>query len=322
MIKNKKMILALVAVIVAVLIFIGMKVKAGRSQVKQTVVRAVLGEIREIVSTTGTVKPQNRLEIKPPVAGRIEEILVKEGQDVKAGKILALMSSTERAALLDAARLQGEEETAYWKSVYNATPLIAPIDGMVIVRSVEPGQTVTTADAVIVLSDRLIVEADVDETDIGSVAVGQKAVVSLDAYPEISVLSIVDHISYESSLVNNVMIYSVDILPDEIPDVFRSGMSANVDIIIKEKTDAVLLPADAVMNRDGKEIVVLQDMLNNGQKAVSVVTGMRDSENIEIVSGVSAGDAVILSYQDFSALLATSASGSNPFMPARGKGRK
>lgn len=175
MIRRKRGMLALLLVVAAILIYVVMKGKARRAQVGQTVVRAVIGEIKETVSTTGTVKPQNRLEIKPPVAGRIEEIWVNEGQEVKSGEILALMSSTERAALLDAARLQGDLETTYWKSVYNATPLIAPIDGRVIVRSVEPGQTVTTADAVIVLSDRLIVQADVDETDIGEVAIGQES---------------------------------------------------------------------------------------------------------------------------------------------------
>jgi macrolide-specific efflux system membrane fusion protein len=306
---------------VVIVVFIGVKAKTGQASAKQTAVRAFTGEIRETVSTTGTVKPQNRLEIKPPVAGRIEEILVKEGQAVKAGDVLALMSSTERAALLDAARLQGDDETAYWKSVYNAAPLMAPIDGLVIVRSVEPGQTVTTADAVIVLSDRLIVEADVDETDVGALEVGQKAVVSLDAYPEISVPSVVDHISYESSLVNNVTIYSVDILPQEIPGVFRSGMSANVDIIVKQKTDAVLLPQDAVIAQEGKDVIRLQSG-KGGQKIIPVVTGMRDSDHVEIVSGVSAGDAVIVSSQDYSALLKNSPSGSNPFMPVRGRGKR
>jgi macrolide-specific efflux system membrane fusion protein len=51
--------------------------------------------------------PQNRLEIKPPIAGRAEEVLVNEGELVKAGQIIAWMSSTDRAALLDAARAQG-----------------------------------------------------------------------------------------------------------------------------------------------------------------------------------------------------------------------
>lgn len=91
-----------------------------------------------------------------------------------------------------------------------------------IVRAVEPGQTVTSVDAVIVLSDRLIVKAQVDETDIGRVKTGQKATVSLDAYPREEIGADVDHISYESKLVNNVTTYEVDILPGEVPAVFRT----------------------------------------------------------------------------------------------------
>ena len=157
------------------------------------------GDICVLVSTTGVVEPQNRVEIKSPIAGRIEEILVEEGDKVKKGDVLCLMSSTERAALLDAAHLKGEEELKYWKEVYKPTPLIAPVDGEVIVRAVEPGQTVTVNDAILVLSDRLIVKAQVDETDIGKVKLGQKAVIALDAYPDIKVEGKVDHISYAVS---------------------------------------------------------------------------------------------------------------------------
>src|SRR3989338_7639221 len=58
------------------------------------------GSINVTVLSTGTVTPQNRLEIKPPISGRIERILVREGQRVGKGQMIAWMSSTERAALL------------------------------------------------------------------------------------------------------------------------------------------------------------------------------------------------------------------------------
>ena len=182
----------------------------------------VYGTITTLISTTGTVQPQNRLELKPPINGRIEKIFVQEGDRVTIGQTLAVMSSTERAALLDAARTQSKETLAYWEEVYKPTPLIAPINGEVIVRGVEPGQTVTSSDAALVLSDRLIVQAQVDETDIGKVKLGQTAVISLDAYPETKVKATVDHIAYDSTIVNNVTIYKVDILPKKIPAVFIS----------------------------------------------------------------------------------------------------
>src|SRR5262249_53194260 len=144
-------------------------------------------------------------------------------------------------ALLDAARLQGGADSLKeWEDVYKPTALIAPIDGEVIVKAVNPGQTVTPTDDVIVLSDRLIVQAQVDETDIGKVKIGQTVDITLDAYPDIQLTATVNHIYYESKIVNNVTMYAVDLLPDHIPDVFRSGMSANVQIIQAQK-DHVLL---------------------------------------------------------------------------------
>ncbi|MCD6413710.1 MAG: efflux RND transporter periplasmic adaptor subunit, partial [Elusimicrobia bacterium] len=59
------------------------------------------GEISLTVETNGTIEPRNRLEIKPPIAGRIDNISVAEGDNVKKGEIVAWMSSTERATLLD-----------------------------------------------------------------------------------------------------------------------------------------------------------------------------------------------------------------------------
>jgi macrolide-specific efflux system membrane fusion protein len=278
-----------------------------------TEVRPVYGNLATMISTTGEVKPQNRLEIMPPIAGRIEKIYVREGDKVKTGDILALMSSTERAALLDAAQLNGKEEIEYWEKVYNATPLISPIDAEVIVRAVEPGQAVVATDAVIVLSDRLIVQADVDETDIGDVKVGCGASVSLDAYPRIEVNAVVDHISYESTLVNNVTIYEVDILPESIPDVFRSGMSANVDIITKSKNHVLIIPLKAVREEKGQNFVLLKSK-GNGIVRQPVALGLSDSENVEVVSGISEDDSVIITTEKY-LLSESKESGSNPFMP-------
>ena len=220
-------VVVLLLAVVIVLMFVIPKKTTAVDQ-KYTVTK---GSIKIFVSTTGTVLPQNRLEIKPPLAGRIESILVVEGQHVKKGQTLAYMSSSDRAALLDAARGQGIQKLKQWEDTYKPIPLIAPIDGEVIVRAVEPGQSVTASDPVLVLSDRLIIQAQVDETDIGKIQLGQKAMIVLDAYSDQTIEGLVDHVYYESKTVNNVTMYNVDILPNKVPDFFRSGMSANIDVI-------------------------------------------------------------------------------------------
>ena len=114
------------------------------------------GDILAEVTSSATITPENKLEIKPPIAGRAEKVLVDIGQEVKRGQALAMMSSSERAALLDAARAKGPEEVAFWEDVYKTAPLVAPIDGVIISRTLVPGQVVTTGDVAFIMSDRLI----------------------------------------------------------------------------------------------------------------------------------------------------------------------
>lgn len=94
-------------VIVAVVAFSFLAKKRSKLEIAYKDFVIENGNLEVTILATGTVQPENRLEIKPPVPGRIEEVLVKEGQVVKRGDVLAWMSSTERAALLDAARSQG-----------------------------------------------------------------------------------------------------------------------------------------------------------------------------------------------------------------------
>lgn len=303
-------------ILLAVAAFLQMKLKPPKLDneiVKE--IKPVRGTIQNLISTTGTVLPKNRLEVKPPVNGRVENILIREGEKVKAGQTLAWMSSTERAALLDAARGQGEGSLKYWQEVYKAIPLISPIDAEVIVAKTQPGQTVTTNDPVIVLSDQLIVRAQVDETDIGKIKVGQNARVNLDAYPDTKIKATVEHIYYESKTVNNVTIYEVDLLTESVPPFFRSGMNASVDFIEQSKENILLIPLEAVYKeRDGDYVLVSQNNgAEPGKRAVQL--GLSDDKNVEVISGVSEKERIILKTKKYS--LPKSTTGVNPFMPSR-----
>ncbi len=289
-------------------------------QVEEQNIAVTNGSVNVTVRTTANVEPQNRLEVKPPTAGRIEELLVKEGDRVKSGQIIGWISSTERAALLDAAMAHGAKELAYWKEVYKPAALTAPIDGEVIVRDFEPGQSITIASAVVVLSDRLIVKAQVDETDIGKVKVGQDAKITLDAYPDVETMGKIDHISYESKLINNVTIYAVDILPEKVPDVFRSGMSATVTIICSTRPDVPVVAGEAVStDKDGTYVMMRP---GPGEKPArrKVVVGVADEKGYEIKEGLQAGDVVVVLKKRYQ--LPSKDGGANPFMPFAKKKEK
>ncbi|HLD45470.1 MAG TPA: HlyD family efflux transporter periplasmic adaptor subunit, partial [bacterium] len=195
-----------------------------------------------------------------------------------------------------------------------ATPVLAPIDGVVIVRSVEPGQTVVTGDAVLVLSDRLIVKAQIDEVDLGRIALGQTAQIRLDAYPQNVTAALVDHISFESTVVNNVTIYEVDVLPQEIPAVFRSGMSATVDFFEKNNDHALLIPHSAVISQSGEDFVLVLNAQTAKQEQRKISLGLTDGENVEVTQGLTEGDVVLLQNKD-GVLSQKKSTGKNPFMP-------
>ncbi|MDD3906063.1 MAG: efflux RND transporter periplasmic adaptor subunit [Candidatus Omnitrophica bacterium] len=309
----------LILISAAAILMIMPKGKSSKEVVRE--IFPMVGNIQSVISSTAIVQPQSRLEIKPPINGRINEILVKEGETVKSGQTLAWMSSTERAALLDAARGRGEEAMKYWADVYKATPLISPIDGQVIVSTDKPGQTVTTSDIVVVISDRLIVQAQIDETDIGKVRLGQSVGISLDAYPDIKLNGVVDHIYYESETVNNVNIYQVDIVPETVPAVFRSGMTATVNILESEKNNVLTIPQEVVKHgKDGDYVIIGQAQGKKEERKIEL--GASDEKNVEVLSGLSENDRILAVSQKFTMPDSSSKTGKNPFMPSMRKGGK
>ncbi len=277
--------------------------------------RVARGDLQVFVLTTGTVQPQNRLEIKSPIAGRVEQALVAEGDKIQKGKILAWMSSTERAAMLDAAHSKGATTLAYWEELYKPTPLMAPLDGTIIARKIEPGQTVTASDILYVMSDRLIIVAQVDETDIGSIAVGQAVELTLDAYPENSITGRVDQIAHEAKIVNNVTTYTVEVLPLTIPAFLRSGMSANLKILTAAASGVLLLPAEAVHTEKNRTVVWRPaPSSRDGHTSAPVTTGLSDGKQTEICAGLQEGDTVLLKASPFSAK--ENQRQVNPFLPS------
>lgn len=271
------------------------------------------------VLSTGTVEPQNRLAIKPPVAGRVEQVLVKEGEDVKRGQILAWMSSSERAAMLDAARSDGMQAVKRWEKNYKPTPIMAPIDGTIILRNVETGQTFTNTDAVFTMSDRLTVKAQVDETDIGKIQVGQSVRLTLDAYPEQTIEAKVDQIAFDAQTVNNVTTYVVEVLPLETPPVMRSGMTVNVNFEILKQDEIVTIPNEAIKTEDKKKTVLLKTPEGQEPRTVEIQTGISDGKKTEVKEGVIEGDVVLIAEK---AVSKAAKGGANPFMPSRPTGRR
>ncbi len=288
-------------------------------------VPVVRDDLQITVLATGNVQPNNQLVVYPPISGRIEKILIKEGDSVRKGQKLMDLSSTERATLLDEAAAQGPSILSHWEQLYQETPLLSPESGQVVFLPTVQGQIVNTGTELMVMSDHLIVNTQVDETDLAQVKMNQEATITLDAYPDQPVEGKVRRISYQSTLVNSVTTYEVDVWPDKIPPFMRSGMTANVVFNVSEKDDILLVPSEAIQQAADGSSFVLKGGANRGDKpqTVTVQTGLTDGKQTEIVSGLAEGDKVMI--KTFSAnQFSPSTSGGNPMVPGgstRGGGR-
>ncbi|OGS00814.1 MAG: hypothetical protein A2V88_17530 [Elusimicrobia bacterium RBG_16_66_12] len=293
--KRTIIVVAAVAVAAGGAWFLHFKGGGKRRDPAARAVEAKLGPIEQSVDATGSVAPMNRVEIKPPVGGRIDTLLVDEGSLVTSGQIVAWMSSTDRAAILDAARAMGPAEFKKWQDAYKQTPVVASLPGEVILRNVVVGEAVSAGSVLFAVADTLIVNAQVDESDIGKIKIGQKARIRLDAYPDRPVDGKVYDILFEGKNVSNVITYGVKIRPGKLPPFFRSQMTANVSFLVARKEDALLLPAAAVSDMPGgKRAVSLTPGPDGKPVSREVTVGLETDDQVEILDGVAEGDKVLL----------------------------
>jgi macrolide-specific efflux system membrane fusion protein len=245
------------------------------------------GPLRVTLRESSDIEPEHRLTVTPPIPGRIDSIEVANGADVKQGQVLAWISSTERAALMDAARAAGGTEVKFWEDIYKSAPLIAPLDGHIISTAVVPGQVVVTAETVFTMSDHLIVQANVDETDLNHVWLGQSADITFDSYPNAHLTGKVHEIAYDATTVNNVTTYLVNIFLDSTPAYVRSGLDANVFLLISDRKNVLRIPTDAITPEG--DVLLVQ---GPGRPLVAqrIQMGMSDGTWTEVVSGLNEGD--------------------------------
>jgi HlyD family secretion protein len=184
------------------------------------------------------------------------------------------------------------------------TVIAAPIDGVVTRINVKEGEYVQggaialpSADIamLVVTSDVIWIECNIDESDVDKVAEGQEAEVFLtDAEP---LKGTVHHVSPSVRLVErDVRTFAVDIAVDEGDRTLRSGMSVDVDIIVKSTKDAVCVPAFAIFDdKEGKEYVYVVE--DGTARKREITKGAEGIERIEVTDGVEEGDSVITSLE-------------------------
>ena len=193
------------------------------------------------------------------------------------------------------------------------TKIISPVDGVVISRNVDVGQTVAasfqTPTLFTIAEDltKMQIDASVDEADIGRVASGQDVEFTVDSYPDITFHGNVSQVRNAPISVENVVTYDVVIKVDNPELKLKPGMTANVSIILMKKSGVLKIPNAALRlnlteREKGKPMPKGRGVwvLEKGKpQRVSVSTGISDGSYTELVSGnIREGQEIIVEYLD------------------------
>lgn len=210
---------------------------------------------------------------------------------------------------------QAEAQLESAETELRYTKIVSPIDGIVVSKEVEVGQTVAasfqTPTLFYVAEDleKMQIEASVVEADIAKAAVGQKVEFSVDSFPDEVFEGVVTQVRNEAITTSNVVTYQVIIEVNNKDLKLKPGMTANVEIITADKTGILIVPNKALrfyMTDESGKTQRYKDkgvwvMKNGTPERIPVVAGISDDENTEIKNGnLKVGDKVILERSDSS----------------------
>jgi HlyD family secretion protein len=220
----------------------------------------------------------------------------------------------------------------------NYATIYSPIDGIVLSRAVDAGQTVaasfSTPTLFTITNDlsRMNVLANVDEADIGQVQEGQNVSFTVDAYPNDVFEGKVIQVRLEPTTTSNVVTYTVVIQAPNPQLKLKPGLTANVTIYVVQRNHVLLIPNKALnFHPSGQPLQRINDSLQvvwvkrgETMQPVHVKTGVTDDINTEIKQGLSVGDEVVIDMKTIGASASKSSGGedSSPFMPKFPDGRK
>jgi HlyD family secretion protein len=323
------------------------------------------GEIKSIVTATGTVNAVTTVSVGTQVSGTIQKLYVDFNSPVKKGQQLAQIdpatfqaqvdqaranlfsaqATVEKAAVavLDAQRTYQRSKELFARNFISQSDLdaaetnlhsaeaqqkvtraqagqaqaslkiaeanleyariLSPVDGVVISRNVDVGQTVAasfqTPTLFSIAQDltKMQINTSVDEADIGMVHAGQEASFTVDAYPDTPFTGKVSVVRNAPITVSNVVTYDVIINVENVQLKLKPGMTANVSITIETRSNALRIPNAAMrfkpadtpqenfLHKQGKNELTVWILEKEKPQAVRIITGIGDGSHTEVVSG-------------------------------------
>lgn len=325
--------------------------EAAQAAAAVEIVETSRQNLKSTVSATGTIRPVDSVEVSSKITARIKSVLVKENDVVTAGQTVAILdgkdyeatreqasykvtntrSKYNRAAYLYSIGAKSQEDFEDAEYDYDTaesslsktetdlaeTVITAPMDGIVVgepksagTMAVQGNSNPTVIMTIANMSKKQIL-AKVDETDIGSVKVGQKATFTVDTYNDKTFTATVSKISQtdvtnswnvnstssssSSSSSTSVIYYYVVLDVDDTDNLLLPAMTARVEIVTDEKEDALCVPISALKTDSTGSYVMIQN--GKEQEKRYVTTGIYSEEYVEILDGLTDGEKIAISYK-------------------------
>ncbi|MFP4508779.1 MAG: efflux RND transporter periplasmic adaptor subunit [Spirochaetaceae bacterium] len=244
---------------------------------RQIAVRALVMEprtIRDVITLAGEIEASAAVDALPDTAGELTFLGVSTGDRVERGEVIARVDPSQPGRR------------------FSESPVQAPIDGTVVSVPAQTGQQVTPQLPIarIAALERAELVMRVPERFVGQVSEGQLVRARFDAYPDVVFTARVRRRAPQLDASSRTL--EVRARFDRFDERILTGMSARAELVLTERTDALVVPQESLIRRDGETFVYVVD---GGDVALrrDVETGIESDGNVEIIDGLTAGDQVV-----------------------------
>lgn len=283
-----------------------------------------LGNVSRDVLATGGVSLSSSATVTAPFQTTLTALMVGVGQTVTAGQEIAQLDTTtlqttelqdelnlEQAnEKLQQARAQTNADQISIALAYNqvkqayatlqgvrgqigAATLTAPLSGTVISVGAGAGQAVSPSTAIVTVADlsKMEVDAQVNEVDIPMLKAGQVVAITVSAFSGQTFGGKVTNISFTPATSQNVVTYPVTVAINDTKGLLRQGMTASISVLVAQVDNVLYLPTEAISG--GRVLLKGSTKIS----AVPVQTGLVGDTTTQILSGLSAGQTVVVKLQ-------------------------
>ncbi|MDD7416681.1 MAG: efflux RND transporter periplasmic adaptor subunit [Treponemataceae bacterium] len=228
----------------------------------------------------GNVQAASSVDIYPDVqSGKITRILVKVGEVVQKNQVLAEVDSSRPG--MD----------------YKVSPIKAPVSGTVTSLPINVGSTVAASMAIGKISStgKLEIKTNVAERFISRIGLYQKAELTFDAFPGESFPAVL--VEIDPVLDTSSRTLGIKLIQEPSDPRLRAGMYARIKLVTDTKKNAIVIPHNVIVTRNSKDIVYVLNPIDSTVSVREVQKGIRVDDKQEVVSGLNAGDIIIVKGQ-------------------------